>query len=287
MGEPSYKNNKNTTYPTQDSSITNGKKHLPLKVVSIPNEITKPSIKENRSTGFICLHRSIQFHWLWQDPYKLKWWLDLLLTVNHTGKKVIIGNTLIECNRGQSINSIGTWSQRWRIDPSKVRRFFKLLESDGMIVTENVCKTTRVTVCNYDSYNGMRRDNDEKVMKKRRDGDEKVTTNNNGNKVNNENQDNNVNVLSGQSPLSFKKMDEKDFLNEINLYSDQYDVDVVTKFFNYWTEKNESGKMRFQLNKTWETKKRLANWKDGPNFKKFRNNNDLKILERNESRSGF
>lgn len=40
-----------------------------------------------------------------------------------------------------------------------------------------------------------------------------------------------------------------------------YQPQMIRNFFNYWTEKNKSGtKMRFELEKTWETSKRLQTW---------------------------
>lgn len=40
-----------------------------------------------------------------------------------------------------------------------------------------------------------------------------------------------------------------------------YQPQMIRNFFNYWTEKNKSGtKMRFELEKTWETSKRLMTW---------------------------
>jgi DNA-binding transcriptional regulator YhcF (GntR family) len=104
--------------------------------------------------GFIFLHRKIREHWLWKDANKFKWWCDILMECNHTDQKVPIGFDLIDCNRGQSVNSLRTWARAWRVDVSLVRRFFKMLESDGMILIEDMKKTTRITVCNYDSYNG-------------------------------------------------------------------------------------------------------------------------------------
>jgi DNA-binding transcriptional regulator YhcF (GntR family) len=108
---------------------------------------------EVKSAGFIFLHRSIRQHWIWKDAKKLKWWLDILMECNHADQKVSIGFELIECKRGQSLNSQLTWAKQWRVDVSTVRRFLKLLENDAMICSENVQKTTRITVCNYDSYN--------------------------------------------------------------------------------------------------------------------------------------
>jgi hypothetical protein len=138
---------------------------------------------ENLSTGYIKIFRSIKKNWIWDDPIKLKWWIDILLDVNYADRKILIGETVIECKRGQSINSLETWAKRWRTNKSKVRRFLYLLKNDHMVVLENVQKTTRLTVCNYDSYNDWRNDS-ETILKTQRNGSEtRVKPNNKEKKV--------------------------------------------------------------------------------------------------------
>jgi hypothetical protein len=106
------------------------------------------------NNGWIKLHRNLQNHWIWRDSDKLKWWLDILLTSNHSDAKILIGNTLIECKRGQTIMSLSNWASRWNVSKDKARNFLVLLESDGMILHENIQKSTRITICNYESYQG-------------------------------------------------------------------------------------------------------------------------------------
>ena len=38
--------------------------------------------------GWIKLHRKIQDHWVWQDDRYLRYWLTILLNVNHESKKI-------------------------------------------------------------------------------------------------------------------------------------------------------------------------------------------------------
>jgi hypothetical protein len=104
--------------------------------------------------GWIKLFRQIKDSWIWDDPIKLRWWIDILLTVNHSDAKVNIGFELYECNRGQSILSLRSWGQRWKVSKDTVRNFFVLLEKDKMIQSESLKKSTRITVCNYDTYQG-------------------------------------------------------------------------------------------------------------------------------------
>lgn len=61
------------------------------------------------------------------------------------------------------------------------------------------------------------------------------------------------------------KKREKDFENSlvpfVSTRGGAYQPAMIRAFFNYWTEKNKSGtKMRFELEKTWETSKRLQTW---------------------------
>ena len=102
--------------------------------------------------GWIKLHRGITEHWIWRDPIKLKWWLDILIVANHSDNKVNIGMELFDCDRGQTIMSLKNWATRWNVSRDTVRNFLVLLKNDGMILQENIGKSTRITICNYDAY---------------------------------------------------------------------------------------------------------------------------------------
>jgi hypothetical protein len=140
-------------------------------------EATKPQ-------GYINLHRKIREHWLWEDPVKFQWWVDILMECNYTERKVNIGGTLLECKRGESLNSLKTWAKRWRVDMGKVRRFFKFLDNEHMIETVSEVKTTRLRVCNYDTYNNPQHANDTQTTRGRHSGDTQTHTNNKDKKDN-------------------------------------------------------------------------------------------------------
>ena len=106
----------------------------------------------NNMNGWIKLHRSIIDHWIFKDEKKLKWWIYLLAIVNHEFKKVLIKNTLVDCDRGQTIVSLETLSLKWLVTKKTVKTFLELLQSDDMIRIENIKISTRITVCNYDNY---------------------------------------------------------------------------------------------------------------------------------------
>lgn len=104
------------------------------------------------SNGWICLHRCIQKHWIWQDANRFKWWVDLLLRANHEDKKVLIESTLVECKRGELITSLYALAKDWGVSRDVVRHFLQLLESDNMIVRKVATKYTQIIICNYASY---------------------------------------------------------------------------------------------------------------------------------------
>lgn len=62
---------------------------------------------------------------------------------------------------------------------------------------------------------------------------------------------------------SVKPIEErfKSFFEEALEFVSEYDESVLKNFISYWTEKNKSKtKMRFELQKTWDTKRRLETW---------------------------
>lgn len=122
-------------------------------------------------SSWIKLFRDINKHWIWQNSDYLKWWLDILLEVNHAPAKVVINNKIYDCNRGEKLYSLDTWAVRWGTNKSKVRRFLQLLQNDNMIVLKSETQTTRLTVCKYDTYQDMR-NGDETHLKRKRNADE-------------------------------------------------------------------------------------------------------------------
>lgn len=66
---------------------------------------------------------------------------------------------------------------------------------------------------------------------------------------------------ANESPkTSFDERAEK-LRNKIRENKGEYTNAMLYEFFNYWTEKNENGKkMRFEMQKVFDVKKRLATW---------------------------
>lgn len=78
----------------------------------------------------------------------------------------------------------------------------------------------------------------------------------------------------GSKQKSFKSISEEEFKYSLIEFVDEFGKQTVRAFFEYWSEKDSKGKMRFQLQKTWDSKKRLTTWKN--NESKFGNSIPVK-----------
>ncbi len=137
------------------------------------------------NNGYIKLYRKIKDHWIYQNSQYLSAWLDILLNVNWSDQRVLIGGQILECKRGQSLMSLESWAETFGANKRrgswtvrKVRVFFDLLQQDEMIVRENVIKTSRLTVCNFDTYQNSRHDDGRQTAGRRQADDNQTATNN-------------------------------------------------------------------------------------------------------------
>ena len=108
------------------------------------------------SIGWIKLHREIQEHWIFTDPIKFKWWVQILMKVNHKEGEILLGNSVLKIQKGQSACSLRTWALTLNCSVKSVSTFFELLKSHNMIESKIIGKgkqsTTLITVSNYTEY---------------------------------------------------------------------------------------------------------------------------------------
>lgn len=106
--------------------------------------------------GWVKIHRSMNDHWIFSDAEYLRAWIVILMEVNHTESKVLVSGKLMRCMRGESLKSLDTWGRlfgSW--SKNRVYRFLNLLKKDKMITMKSETVTTRLTVCNYEEYQGV------------------------------------------------------------------------------------------------------------------------------------
>ena len=64
------------------------------------------------------------------------------------------------------------------------------------------------------------------------------------------------------------------FLDSLSSYTGRYGDEMINDFVDYWTETNRSNTlMRFELERTWNTSKRLARWAKKAQIYNYKNNN--------------
>ncbi len=192
-----------------------------------------------------------------------KAWVTILIEVNHTKRGVVIKGTPISCDRGQCAYSIKTWvgkfGKGWTTQ--KVRTFFKHLVNDGMILVEEVHKiTTKLSVCNYDTYQSQQQTDNKQITNRQQTDNKQTTTIEEPKNLEPKKKD----VKEKPSAIinPYKKWNRDDFWAELLKTNEvgKYDRFMVEKFYQYWSEMNDKGKMRCQMEKTWSTNGRLSNW---------------------------
>ena len=70
--------------------------------------------------GYIGLYRRIQDHWVFENDKYFKWWITILLNVNHDEKKFPVNGELFTCNPGESFRSIDDWCRLLKIQKKDI-----------------------------------------------------------------------------------------------------------------------------------------------------------------------
>ncbi|MGN0032457.1 MAG: hypothetical protein ACI358_01555 [Candidatus Limimorpha sp.] len=103
--------------------------------------------------GWIKIYRSLEDHWLNENPEYLGWWVQLLLMASWDNKQVFHDSHLFILKRGQCIVSVPALMKKWGKSKPTIINFLKRLESDGMITRKVMGRQTPIlTICNYDKY---------------------------------------------------------------------------------------------------------------------------------------
>lgn len=182
--------------------------------------------EENYVTGYISLFRSVQTHWIYEQKRKrtkLEAWIDLLLTACHKDCEEPIGFDLIVIKRGEILTSQDSLSKKWKWDRNSVRKFLTMLHKASMIETLSTPKYTKITICNYGTY---QKSLPTKGHHKLQQTNTTSSTYNNDNNVNN---DNNISIVDMESP------------KELSLYETIVEY-WLKEFRQGWTFTGQHGK---------------------------------------------
>jgi len=226
--------------------------------------------------GWIKVNRKLLDHKMWNTkPFsKGQAWMELILLANYEDKEVLIGNQIIEIKRGQFITSILKLSKRWGWSRHKISDFFLVLKQDAMSDIKRTTKYALITIVNYDLYQSLECEKDNKRTTKGQQKDNKRTQ-----LISKEDkEDKEEHGISAEAPKEKIDFRQKKFYNEIaeKVISKEITKEMAKSFFEYWSEHNPSKtKMRFELEKTWNLPARLRRW----NANIFLNRNPTKTPE--------
>lgn len=120
-------------------------------------------MNNEKSEGWISLHRSMMSHWLWEEDRifsKAEAWIDLLMLANHAPGEFVHKFKVFKCERGQLLRSMDKLRKRWGWSKSTTSRFLRTLSEQGMIELKNETVLTRITIVKYEHYQNSRNAND-------------------------------------------------------------------------------------------------------------------------------
>lgn len=138
--------------------------------------------------GVFAVDRGIFDHPIFApEPYtEREAWLWLVGAAVWADKRVRANKAMIDLKRGQLAFPIEFYARRFQWHVSRVRRFLKRIEADGMVLISATRHATHITICNYDKYAFGRRTSDaltddqgdEQATNKRRQEEEPKKDNN-------------------------------------------------------------------------------------------------------------
>ena len=79
-------------------------------------------------------------------------WLWMLSSAAWADKRVRVGKTMIDLQRGQLAFATRFLAVKWQWSHSKVVRFLNRLKTDTMLTTQPTHDATLITICNYSEY---------------------------------------------------------------------------------------------------------------------------------------
>ncbi len=142
-------------------------------------------------------------------------------------------------------------NRKEKYSDGQMKRAMSALRKAGRITTTKKPGGVLITICKYDYYQNPK--NYERTNERTNDRTDNKPVTNQPAPINNKNKKNDKNLNERQMA----------FYNSLNIYKNEFSEKTVNDFYSYWSEPNKiKTKMKFELEKTWDTKRRLRRWKD-------------------------
>lgn len=116
----------------------------------------------------IQLPENIDQHWLWSDPVKFQWWLQLLGEVGDGECERTVRGVVCKFGYGELVTTQGGLAKLWKTSTEKAQAFLRKLESKGEIRRKTDAKLTQITICNIEDYDILGRNLDAKLTHRRK-----------------------------------------------------------------------------------------------------------------------
>lgn len=211
--------------------------------------------------GWIKIHRKI-LDWEWFDKAEMVKLLIMFVCKANIEDKKWQGMVV---RRGQFITSLDKLSAESGFSKQKIRTCLKRFENTKEITIKSTNKYTIVTICNYESYQ-ISEDSNQHAEQHSNN----IQTTNQQQQLKNirtkEIYKESSTIVEPKKSLSLTLTENlekrnKYFYESLVPYVETYGKELIRAFYDYWTEPNKSKtKMRFELEKTWDVKRRLNTW---------------------------
>lgn len=116
----------------------------------------------------IQLPENIHQHWLWSEPIKFQWWIQLLNLVGDGDSERTVRGVVCKFGFGEIVTTQGELAKLWGTTTEKAQAFLRKLESKGEIRRKTDAKLTRITICNISEYDILGRSFDAKLTHRRK-----------------------------------------------------------------------------------------------------------------------
>lgn len=215
--------------------------------------------------GWIKLHRKLADKAFYtKDSEMVHLWVHLLFCANHKGREESLGGKPFQCKPGQFTTGRKQLSKETGISESKIERILLKFEKIEQQIEQQKMSTNRlISILNWHEYQKSEQQTDQQANNDRTTSEQRVDTPKEDKELKNEN--NEIKIDLAKAKLT-------DLISEFTF---SYDSKLLSEFYDYWTEPNPSRtKCRYQLEKTWDTGKRIARWASNQN--KFNGNKNGK-----------
>lgn len=215
--------------------------------------------------GYILLSRNLLDSDVFASQKLLKIWIWCLCKANFKDRSIPLkigkGEIVVKVDRGSFIFGRHKAEEELFIDGSTIYKSINKLKEMGMIDIKSNNQYSIVTINKYDTY----QDNE----------NYKVTTKEqpkNNQRTSKEQPSNTTNTLTNDTNdtnnINSRKLK---FAESLEKFSDIYPKEMISDFYEYWTEPNKANtKFKQEMQLTWSLERRLKTW-DKNNFNKNKN----------------